>query len=104
MSVAVCTRDGASRKYNGQRIYNGKGVHKKKISESFPMFFVIFNITACPSSPDAREPVFVVITIDHPRKKKSIDAKGKCWSWYDKRWTSWREVKVTLCSSFEVVA
>jgi hypothetical protein len=56
---------------------------KKTNCGDFPMFFIIPRLTACSSNPSARELISVAIPFDH-LKKRSTDAKGKCWSWLAK--------------------
>jgi hypothetical protein len=72
-----------SEEANDQRVYNGMGVHLKKLRElrEFPHVFrnslrPIPNISRCPSSPAARKPIFVVIPFDHLRKKGALMQKA----------------------------
>jgi hypothetical protein len=73
---------GALQKYNGQGIYDGKvSVSKKPCEGFFPEVFhnslrPIPNLTTCPSSPAAREPISVVIFSDHPSKKGAMMQKA----------------------------
>jgi hypothetical protein len=61
-----------------KRFYNGMGAHLKKEMRGFPHVFrkplrPIPNLTTCPSSPAAEEPISVAILSNLPRKKKSND-------------------------------
>jgi hypothetical protein len=77
-------RNSDVQKCNSQRIYYGMGVHLKKIALFFRNPLVpIPNLSACPSSPGAREPISVAIQAvilkkkDERCKKVNVSPGGK---------------------------
>jgi hypothetical protein len=62
------------------------------------------NLTTCPSSPAAREPISVAIAFDHLRKKGAMVQKANVSPCQDKEGQDGEKERVTLHSSVMVVA
>jgi hypothetical protein len=91
-------------KFNGYTIYNGKVSAQKKDGEIvFPYpLRPISNLSTCPSSPGAREPVSVGILSNLLRKRRVI-MKDVNVSHGKPKMDKMVKRRVTLCSSFTVV-
>jgi hypothetical protein len=78
------------------RFYNGMGVHLKKNLRPIP------DLTACPSIPAVREPIFVAILLNLLRKRR-VTMEDVKFSKVRQRWTNCRNGDLPLVSLLRIV-